>query len=129
MIEAQVPTMPSPARFSTISNAFWGMRRFSTTPAMPTELVIRIPPYGTPWRFIRAAKRGAAPATAIDRKVRPVAYRPAFRLDIAAVSTTRFMTSPACGIPIELITVTNGLSLGEYAVHGSSSVNRTTEPA
>ncbi|SKU92476.1 Uncharacterised protein [Mycobacteroides abscessus subsp. abscessus] len=52
----------------------------------------------------------------IDRKMRPVLYRPAFRLDSAAVSTTKFMTSPAWGTPTLAKKVTNGLSPALYVV-------------
>ena len=45
--------------------------------------------------------------------MRPVEYRPEFNDDIAAVSTTRFITSPAAGTPIFDRTVTKGLSSAE----------------
>lgn len=54
------------------------------------------------------------------------------RLDIAAVSTTKFMidadTAPACGEPMCEKNVTKGDSSAEYAVKGSSSESSSTEP-
>ena len=47
---------------------------------------------------------------------------------MAAVSTTRFITSPAAGMPMLDSTVTKGLSSAEYDVHGSSIASSTTEP-
>ncbi len=72
-----------------------------------------MPPYGTWLRFIFAVNRGAEPAIAMERRMRPVEYRPEFRDDMAAVRTTRFMTSPAPWTPIFDRTVTKGLSSAE----------------
>ncbi|SKY69871.1 Uncharacterised protein [Mycobacteroides abscessus subsp. abscessus] len=69
-----------------------------------------MPPNGTPFLFILPVNDGAVPLSAMERRVRPVEYRPALRLDIAAVSTTRFMIPPAAGTPIFEKKVTNGLS-------------------
>jgi hypothetical protein len=52
---------------------------------------------------------GALPFIDIERRMRPVEYRPAFRLDSAAVSTTKFMMSPPTGTPMLEKNVTNGL--------------------
>ena len=43
----------------------------------------------------RPVNFGPLPLIAIDRRMRPVEYSPAFRLDSAAVRTTRFITLPA----------------------------------
>ena len=48
--------------------------------------------------------------------MRPVEYRPALSELRAAVSTTTWMMSPACGMPMPEKKVTNGDSLDEYAV-------------
>ena len=72
-----------------------------------------MPPYGTWLRLIRPVNLGAEPDIAIDRRMRPVEYRPELRLDIAAVSTTRFITPPAAGTPRRDSTVTKGLSPAE----------------
>ncbi len=77
---------------------------------------------------MRAVNFGAEPAMAIERRMRPVEYRPEFSEDIAAVSTTRFITSPAAGTPIFDRTVTNGLWSAEYTEPGSSRASSTTEP-
>ncbi len=78
---------------------------------------------------MRAANFGPEPATARERSVRPVAYSPAFSDDSAAVSTTTWITSPAWGMPMPEKNVTNGDSLEEYAVYGSTSAINVTEPA
>ncbi len=65
---------------------------------------------------------------AIERRMRPVEYRPEFRLERAAVRTTRFMMPAVPGMPSLSKTVTKGLWSEEYAVYGSSIASRTTEP-
>lgn len=89
---AQPPTMPSAETSSTISKAFEGAIAFRPTPRSVITAVSTIPPYGTPLRDILSVNRGAEPLTAIDRRMRPVEYSPALRLESAAVSTTKFMT-------------------------------------
>ena len=75
-----------------------------------------MPPYGTPRLDISAVNFGALPFIAIDRRMRPVEYSPAFRLENAAVSTTMFMIVPAPSTPIFEKNVTNGLSPALKAV-------------
>ena len=60
--------------------------------------------------------------------MRPVEYRPELSEDMAAVSTTRFITPPAAGMPMLDSTVTKGLSPALYLFHGSSIDSRRTEP-
>ncbi len=79
-------------------------------PNNPIPLVSRIPPYGTPFFDIGAVNFGPLPLSAIDRRMRPVEYSPAFRLESAAVRTTRFITLPAPLKPILEKKVTNGLT-------------------
>jgi hypothetical protein len=47
---------------------------------------------------------------------------------MAAVSTTRFITPPAAGMPMFDRTVTKGLWPALYLFQGSSIESRTTEP-
>src|SRR3990170_5040584 len=119
-IEAQDAMMPSAAMLSTISKASPGWNALSATPKRQMKQVSRIPPYGTPCLDIRAVNLGALPFIAIDRRMRPVEYSPAFRLENAAVRTTMFMMSPAPANPILEKNVTNGLSPPLYDVYGSS---------
>ena len=105
-----------------------GTNRLRTTPSRVSTAVSAIPPNGTPLRFIFAVNAGPLPFIAIERSTRPVEYKPALRLDIAAVSTTMFMMPPAAGTPILEKKVTKGLSPLWYAVYGSSSANTTNEP-
>ena len=96
---------------STISNAISGTTPLSRTPNSPMSAVRQMPPYGTPRLDILDVNFGALPFIAIDRRIRPVEYRPAFRLENAAVRTTTFMMVPAPLTPILEKNVTNGLSL------------------
>ncbi len=56
---------------------------------------------------------GALPFIDIDRRMRPVEYNPALRLENAAVITTMFIIVPPPSMPILLKNVTNGLSPAE----------------
>src|SRR3954452_8815289 len=101
--------MPSADRSSAMLNASDGTTMFKNTPATVKRAVSAIPANGTPCFVIFAVKAGALPFIAIDRRMRPVEYSPALRLDSAAVSTTKFMMSPAAGTPMLEKNVTNGL--------------------
>src|ERR1700687_101412 len=101
--------MPRADRSSAMLNASDGTTRFKNTPTTVKQAVSAIPANGTPRLVIFAVNCGALPFIAIDRKMRPVEYRPALRLDRAAVSTTKFMMSPAAGTPMLEKKVTNGL--------------------
>ena len=79
-------------------------------PNRPIVAVSRIPPYGTPLLDSGMVNFGPLPLIAIDRRIRPVEYSPAFRLDSAAVSTTRFIRLPAPAKPALEKNVTNGLT-------------------
>ena len=72
-----------------------------------------MPPEGTWFLLRREAKRGPSPTSAIERSVRPVAYKPAFREDKAAVKTTTCMMSPAWGTPMPEKNVVKGESSDE----------------
>ncbi|MNV59158.1 hypothetical protein D3C71_1515680 [compost metagenome] len=48
---------------------------------------------------------------ASDLSTRPVAYKPEFRLESAAVITTIFITEPIPGMPSASKNVTKGLTL------------------
>ena len=50
---------------------------------------------GTPRRFVLANQRGIMPSLPIDHTMRVEAYRPEFEAESTAVSTTKFMMSPA----------------------------------
>jgi hypothetical protein len=56
---------------------------------------------------------GALPFIDMERRMRPVEYSPALRLEKAAVRTTMFITVPAPSMPILLKKVTKGLSAAE----------------
>src|ERR1700743_2891233 len=113
---------------STISKAWLGLTALSTTPNSPMVAVNRIPPYGTPFFDIRAVNFGPLPFTDIDRRIRPVEYSPAFRLENAAGRTTTFISGPAPLKPSGEKKVTNGLSPFLYMLYGSSSASKRTDP-
>src|SRR5258708_38766670 len=109
---AQAASTPTAAMLSTISKAWLGLTALSTTPNSPMVAVSRIPPYGTPFFDIRPVNSGPLPFTDIDRKIRPVEYSPAFRLENPAGRTTTFINRPAPLKPILEEKGTNGLSPG-----------------
>ena len=86
-----------------------GTTRLRKTPITVKHAVSAMPANGTPRFVIFDSEFGALPFIDIDRRMRPVEYRPALRLDNAAVSTTKFMMSPAAGTPMLEKSVTNGL--------------------
>src|SRR5262249_26721897 len=92
--------MPKAAMVSTLPNALSGRTPLSRTPNSPMSAVRQMPPYGTPRFDMTDVNFGALPFIAIDRRIRPVEYRPAFRLENAAVNTTTFMMVPAPFTPI-----------------------------
>ena len=55
-------------------------------------------------------------------------YRPEFAADSTAVSTTKFMMSPANGMPIDWNTSTNGLVSTPDLRHGISAAMTAIEP-
>ena len=55
-------------------------------------------------------------------------YRPEFAAESTAVSTTKFMTSPANGIPIDWNTSTNGLVSTPARCQGISAAITRIEP-
>jgi hypothetical protein len=102
----------SATSLETTANAWDGTSAFNPTPSNAMTAVNRMPPYGTPLRLILAAKAGAERFTAMERKILPVEYKPALRLESAAVRTTKFMMEaaviPAWGLPKCEKNVTNG---------------------
>ena len=64
---------------------------------------------GTPWKFVLPSARGIIPSCASDQTIREHTYKPEFAADSTAVNTTKFITSPANGMPIDWNTSTNGL--------------------
>src|SRR4051794_27821464 len=87
-----------------------------------------MPANGTPRFVILAVNFGALPFKDVDRRMRPVEYMPALRLDNAAVNTTKFMMSPAAGTPMLEKNVTNGLVPCSYAAYGSKRASRISDP-
>ena len=87
----QVNSTPIAAASRAISNAS-GARKFSSEPNTKTTDVIRMPAHGTPWALIFSVNCGACLLMPRLRSTRPVEYRPAFRLDRAAMMSTIWIT-------------------------------------
>ncbi len=70
----------------------------------------RIPPYGTPVSGHWCVVNPPLPLIAIDRRIRPVEYSPALRLDSAGGEHDEVHHCLAASIPILEKKVTNGLT-------------------
>ena len=124
----QVNTTPIAAASSAISNAS-GTRQLSTAPNTKTTEVITMPAHGTPWALIFSVNCGACLDMPRLRSTRPVEYRPEFRLDIAAmISTTWISVGSSRSGPTGSKTVTNGLVPDLYSVVGSMETSSRIEP-
>src|SRR3978361_1609319 len=91
--------MPSAERSSAMLKASAGTTRLRKTPTTVKQAVSAMPAHGTPLLDIFAVNLGALPFIDIERRMRPVEYNPALRLDSADGSTTKFMMSPGAGPP------------------------------
>lgn len=83
--------------------------------------------YQFTWPGKREAKRLAREPIAKDHSMRVEAYNPEFAAERIAVSTTKFITSPAKGRPMELNTSTKGLSSTPASCQGISEAMTTME--
>jgi hypothetical protein len=90
--------------------------------------VSAIPAKSTPPFVILAVNFGTLPLMDIDRRMWPVEYGPASRLDNVAVNTTKCMMSPAADTPMLEKNVTNGPVPGLSAVYGSKNASRIGDP-
>jgi hypothetical protein len=70
------------------------------TQRKPITLDERIAHIGTPRRLTDNIRPGASRRAASTNSMRDAVYRPEFRQDSTAVSTTAFMISAAAGMPI-----------------------------
>ena len=83
---------------------------------------------GTPWKFVLPSTRGIIPSCASDQTMREHTYKPEFAAESTAVNTTKFITSPANGMPIDWNTSTNGLVSTPDRCHGISADITAIEP-
>ncbi len=83
---------------------------------------------GTPWKFVFASAWGIIRSWASDHTMREHTYNPEFAADSTAVSTTKFITSPANGMPIDWNTSTNGLVSTPDLCHGINAAMTAIEP-
>ncbi len=83
---------------------------------------------GTPPLFTRAKDFGASPRSPSEKAIREAVYRPEFRQDSTAVSTTTSITVPAAGMSSDFSTATYGLLSSAGSSHGSSVTITVIDP-
>ena len=83
---------------------------------------------GTPLLLVLAMLCGIMSSFAKDHSMRVEAYNPEFAAERIAVSTTKFIASPAKGRPMELNTSTKGLSSTPASCQGISEAMTMMEP-
>src|SRR4051794_40382929 len=88
----------------------------------------RIAHAGTPRLLILSIRPGASRRAASTKSMREAVYRPEFRQDSTAVSTTAFMISAAAGIPISSIAATYGDPPSRVEFQGRIVAIRKIEP-
>src|SRR4051794_38787990 len=126
-IVPQVKTTPMAAASRAISNAS-GATAFSSEPNTKTTDVTTMPAHGTPEALILRVNFGACLDMPRLRRIRPVEYKPEFRLDRAATMSTAWISDAIQSKPIRLNTVTNGLMPALYSVVGSIDTSSRIEP-
>src|SRR5689334_23630629 len=98
--------MIAPDEFNKNRNTVFGDTFAAMTQRNPTTVELRIATAGTPRRLTRISWTGASRRAASTNSIRDAVYRPEFRQDSTAVSTTAFITSAAAGIPSVLYAAT-----------------------
>ena len=83
---------------------------------------------GTPRRLTAISLTGASRRAASTNSMRDAVYRPEFRQDSTAVSTTAFMMSAAYGMPILSKALTYGDAESSVEFHGRITASRNTDP-
>src|SRR4029453_14419206 len=120
--------MIAPEELSRKKNTLSGETNGAITHAKPITEDARIDHIGTPRLLTDSMKAGASRRAASTNSMREAVYRPEFRHDSTAVSTTKFMISAANGIPITSIAETYGESPSLVEFHGRIVASRKIEP-
>src|SRR6476619_6197486 len=98
--------MIAPEEFSRNRKTVSGDTAAAMTHRNPTTVDDRIAHMGTPLRFTVIKATGASRRAASTNSIRDAVYRPEFRQDSTAVSTTAFIRWSAYGIPITVNALT-----------------------
>src|SRR5215211_6305710 len=120
--------MIAPEELSRNKNTLSGEIYAAITHTKPITEDERIAHVGTPRLPTDSMKAGASRRAASTNSMREAVYRPEFRQDRTAVSTTKFMISPANGIPISSMADTYGESPSSVEFHGRIVASRKIEP-
>src|SRR6478752_4453713 len=120
--------MIAPEEFSRNRNTVSGEIAAATTQRNPMTLETRMAARGTPVRLTRISPTGASRRAESTNSIRDAVYRPEFRHDRTAVSTTAFMRSAAKGIPISWKAATYGEAANLAEFHGRMTASRKIEP-
>src|SRR5664279_93458 len=100
--------MTAPEEFSRNRKTPPGETAAAMTHRKPTTVEVRIAAFGTPRGLSETSLMGASRRPARTNSIRDAVYRPEFRQDRTAVSTTAFMIVAAYGIPIAVNALTYG---------------------
>src|SRR5215213_148570 len=120
--------MMAPELLSRNRKTWSGDTYAAITQAKPTTVEARIAHAGTPRLLIASIRAGASLRADNTNSIRDAVYRPEFRQDSTAVSTTKFMMSAAPGIPISAMAATYGDSPSSVEFHGRIVASRKMEP-
>src|ERR671934_934710 len=110
--------MIAPEELSRNRNTVFGATYAATTQAKPTTVDAMIDHIGTPRALIDSIRAGASRRAASTNSMRDAVYRPEFRHDSTAVSTTKFMMFAAPGMPILSMAETYGEAPSLVEFHG-----------
>src|SRR6266487_1142276 len=116
--------MMAPEELSRNRKTVPGERYAATTQAKPTTVDATIDHIGTPRALIESILAGASRRAANTKSIRDAVYRPEFRQDSTAVSTTKFMMSAAAGMPILAMAETYGEAPSSVEFHGRIVASR-----
>src|SRR6478609_5330102 len=120
--------MTAPEEFSRNRKTVSGETAAATTQRNPITLETRIAVRGTPVLLTRIRPIGASRRAASTNSIREAVYRPEFRQDRTAVSTTAFMIWSAYGMPITSKAATYGDAASSVEFHGRMTASRKIDP-
>src|SRR5918997_3054791 len=120
--------MIAPEELSRNKNTLSGETYAAITHTKPITEDARIDHVGTPRLPTDSMKAGASRRAASTNSMREAVYRPEFRQDSTAVSTTAFMMSAAAGIPISSIAATYGEPPSSVEFQGRIVASRKMGP-
>src|SRR3954452_17333406 len=120
--------MTAPEKLSRNKNTVSGETAAAITHRKPLMLEVWMAGRGTPLLLTVISPIGASRRAARTNSNREAVYRPEFKQDSTAVSTTAFMIWSAYGMPICLKAATYGDAPSSVSFHGRMQVSRKTDP-